>query len=165
MKVAIVGGTGSFGRALAKKLRRLDHEVYVGSRAAQRGRERAIELGVQGGANGELARARGDDRGDPEREPRVRRHGGSPSDRPAVISIVPVEGLPEIKEGDDLAALIAERAELQGGDVLVVAQKAVSKAEGRVVRLVDVEPSDEARRLAAGEEPRRLGGILGALNR
>jgi coenzyme F420-0:L-glutamate ligase / coenzyme F420-1:gamma-L-glutamate ligase len=78
-----------------------------------------------------------------------------------VISIVPVEGVPEIKEGDDLAALIAERAELQGGDVLVVAQKVVSKAEGRVVRLADVEPSDEARRLAAGEDPRRLEVILG----
>jgi coenzyme F420-0:L-glutamate ligase / coenzyme F420-1:gamma-L-glutamate ligase len=77
-----------------------------------------------------------------------------------VISIVPVEGLPEIREGDDLAALIAERAGLQDGDVLVVAQKAVSKAEGRVVRLADVEPSDEARRLAGGEDPRRLEVIL-----
>ena len=56
MKVAIVGGTGSFGRALARKLRSLDHEVYVGSRDAQRGRERAIELGVQGGANEEVVR-------------------------------------------------------------------------------------------------------------
>src|SRR5207253_9201813 len=44
--------------------------------------------------------------------------------------------------------------------VLVVAQKVVSKAEGRVVRLVDVEASDEARRLAAGEDPRRLEVIL-----
>jgi coenzyme F420-0:L-glutamate ligase / coenzyme F420-1:gamma-L-glutamate ligase len=77
-----------------------------------------------------------------------------------VISIVPVEGLPEIQEGDDLAALIAERVELQDGDVLVVAHKAVSKAEGRVVRLASVEPSDEARRLAAGEDPRRLEVIL-----
>jgi len=76
------------------------------------------------------------------------------------ISIVPVEGLPEIQEGDDLAALIAERAELQDGDVLVVAQKAVSKAEGRVVRLADIEPSDEARGLAADEDPRRLEVIL-----
>ena len=77
-----------------------------------------------------------------------------------MISIVPVEGVPEIKEGDDLAALIAERADLQGWDVLVVAQKVVSKAEGRVVRLADIEPSDEARRLAAGEDPRRLEVIL-----
>jgi 8-hydroxy-5-deazaflavin:NADPH oxidoreductase len=56
VKVAIVGGTGSFGRALARKLRSLDHEVYVGSRDAQRGRERAIELGVEGGANEEVVR-------------------------------------------------------------------------------------------------------------
>ena len=77
-----------------------------------------------------------------------------------MITITPVEGLPEIEEGDDLAALIAERAELRDGDVLVVAQKAVSKAEGRVVRLADVEPSDEARRLAGSEDPRRLEVIL-----
>jgi len=77
-----------------------------------------------------------------------------------VISIVPVEGLPEIQEGDDLAALIAERAELQDEDVLVVAQKVVSKAEGRVIRLADIEPSDEARRLAGDEDPRRLEVIL-----
>jgi 8-hydroxy-5-deazaflavin:NADPH oxidoreductase len=56
MKVAIVGGTGTFGRALARKLSSLDHEVHVGSRDAQRGRERAIELGVQGGANEEVVR-------------------------------------------------------------------------------------------------------------
>ena len=77
-----------------------------------------------------------------------------------MIQVLPVEGLPEIREGDDLAPLIAERAELADGDVLVVAQKAVSKAEGRVVRLADVEPSDDARELAAGEDPRRLQVIL-----
>ena len=77
-----------------------------------------------------------------------------------MIEIHPVEALPEIREGNDLAALIAERAELRDGDVLVVAQKAVSKAEGRVVRLADVAPSDDARELAAGEDPRRLEVIL-----
>ena len=77
-----------------------------------------------------------------------------------MIQVLPVEGLPEIREGDDLAPLIAERAELADGDVLVVAQKAVSKSEGRVVRLADVEPSDDARELAAGEDPRRLQVIL-----
>jgi len=77
-----------------------------------------------------------------------------------VISIRPVEGLPEIREGDDLGALIADRAELLDGDVLVVAQKAVSKAEGRVVRLDEMEPSAQALELAAGEDPRRLEVIL-----
>jgi coenzyme F420-0:L-glutamate ligase/coenzyme F420-1:gamma-L-glutamate ligase len=77
-----------------------------------------------------------------------------------VISILPVEGLPEIREGDDLGALIAARVELLDGDVLVVAQKAVSKAEGRVVRLDEVEPSARARELAGDEDPRRLEVIL-----
>ena len=77
-----------------------------------------------------------------------------------MISIRPVEGLPEIREGDDLAALIAERATLEDGDVLVVAQKAVSKAEGRVVRLGAVEPSGRARELAGGEDARRHEVIL-----
>jgi coenzyme F420-0:L-glutamate ligase / coenzyme F420-1:gamma-L-glutamate ligase len=77
-----------------------------------------------------------------------------------VIEIHPVEGLPEIGERDDLAALIADRTELRDGDVLVVAQKAVSKAEGRVVRLADVEPSDEARRLAGDDDPRRVEVVL-----
>jgi coenzyme F420-0:L-glutamate ligase/coenzyme F420-1:gamma-L-glutamate ligase len=77
-----------------------------------------------------------------------------------VIQVLPVAGLPEISEGDDLDALIAERAGLVDGDVLVVAQKVVSKAEGRVVRLAEIEPSDEARELAGNEDPRRLQVIL-----
>ena len=77
-----------------------------------------------------------------------------------MISILPVEGLPEIEAGDDLAALIAERAELANGDVLVVAQKVVSKAEGRVVRLDEVEPSERARELAGDRDPRQLEVIL-----
>ena len=56
MKIAIVGGTGAFGRALARRLRALGEDVYVGSRDAQRGKERAIELGVQGGSNEEVVR-------------------------------------------------------------------------------------------------------------
>lgn len=54
MKIAIVGGTGAFGRALARRLRALGEDVYVGSRDAQRGKERAIELGVEGGSNEEV---------------------------------------------------------------------------------------------------------------
>jgi NADPH-dependent F420 reductase len=51
MKVAIIGGTGSFGRALARRLRLLGEDVYIGSRDAERARERALELGVDGGLN------------------------------------------------------------------------------------------------------------------
>lgn len=76
------------------------------------------------------------------------------------LRIFPVEGLPEIAEGDDLGALIAERARLEDGDVVVVSQKAVSKAEGRVVRLDDVEASERARELAADHDPRQLEVIL-----
>jgi coenzyme F420-0:L-glutamate ligase/coenzyme F420-1:gamma-L-glutamate ligase len=77
------------------------------------------------------------------------------------FSVTPVGGLPELREGDDLAALIAERAELADGDVVVVAQKAVSKVEGRVVGLAGVEPSEQARELAGDEaDPRRIQVIL-----
>jgi coenzyme F420-0:L-glutamate ligase / coenzyme F420-1:gamma-L-glutamate ligase len=77
-----------------------------------------------------------------------------------VISILPVAGLPEIREGDDLGALIAERAELAAGDVVVVAQKAVSKAEGRVVHLAGVEPSQRARELAGESRDARESEVI-----
>jgi len=77
------------------------------------------------------------------------------------FTVAPVEGLPELREGDDLAALIAERTELADGDVVVVAQKAVSKVEGRVVALGGIEPSEQARDLAGDEaDPRRIQVIL-----
>jgi hypothetical protein len=57
MKVAIVGGTGSFGRALARRLHTLGEDVYIGSRDAERARERALELGVEGGTNEDVVRA------------------------------------------------------------------------------------------------------------
>jgi coenzyme F420-0:L-glutamate ligase/coenzyme F420-1:gamma-L-glutamate ligase len=78
-----------------------------------------------------------------------------------VIEVLPVEGLPEIVEDDDLASLIAAAIELRDGDVVCVAQKVVSKSEGRVVRLDEVEPSEEARRLAGADgDPRRLEIVL-----
>jgi coenzyme F420-0:L-glutamate ligase/coenzyme F420-1:gamma-L-glutamate ligase len=77
-----------------------------------------------------------------------------------VISVIPVRGLPEVAAGDDVGALIAGAAELEDGDVVVVAQKVVSKAEGRVVRLADVEPSPRALELAADEDPRPVEVVL-----
>ena len=65
-----------------------------------------------------------------------------------------------MREGNDLAELIAAAADLEDGDVVVVAHKVVSKAEGCVVRLAEVEPSAQARDLAADEDPRRLEVIL-----
>ncbi len=66
------------------------------------------------------------------------------------VQLLPVEGLPEVRPGDDLGHLIASRASLQAGDVVVVAQKVVSKAEGRMVDLDSVRASDEAVRIAPG---------------
>ncbi len=77
-------------------------------------------------------------------------------------------GMPEIRPGDDLAALLLEAAArlgdggLRAGDVLAIAHKAVAKAEGRVVRLADVEPGARARELGAehGKDPRLVELIL-----
>ncbi|HEY3543743.1 MAG TPA: coenzyme F420-0:L-glutamate ligase [Gaiellaceae bacterium] len=77
------------------------------------------------------------------------------------FSVFPVHGIPELREGDDLAALIVDRVDLQDGDIVVVAQKAISKIEGRVVRVDDVEPSERAREIAGEEgDPRRIEWIL-----
>lgn len=69
------------------------------------------------------------------------------------VRIIGIEGLPEVRPGDGLAALILEAARHQGlafeaGDVLVVTQKVVSKAEGRIVDLNTVEPGPFARQIA-----------------
>jgi coenzyme F420-0:L-glutamate ligase/coenzyme F420-1:gamma-L-glutamate ligase len=81
----------------------------------------------------------------------------------AAISAFALRGLPEIEQGDDLAALIAAAAgELGDGDVVVVAHKAVSKAQGRVRRLAEIEPSERALALAAehGKDARHVQAIL-----
>jgi coenzyme F420-0:L-glutamate ligase/coenzyme F420-1:gamma-L-glutamate ligase len=76
----------------------------------------------------------------------------------------PLPGLPEIRPGDDLAALLAAAAgdTLRTGDVLVVAHKIVSKAEGAIVSLDGVIVSDRARELAAGtdKDPRHVQAVL-----
>jgi coenzyme F420-0:L-glutamate ligase / coenzyme F420-1:gamma-L-glutamate ligase len=77
------------------------------------------------------------------------------------LNVTAVKGLPEIEPGADLARLIADATSLEDGDVVVVAQKVVSKAEGRIVHLADVDPSDRARAIAAGEDARRIEVVLG----
>ena len=83
--------------------------------------------------------------------------------RPVSLELRGIEGLPEIAPGDDLGRLISERAgELLPGDVLVVAQKVVSKAEGRLMSLDAVAVSPRARELAEGlhADPRMVQVVL-----
>jgi coenzyme F420-0:L-glutamate ligase/coenzyme F420-1:gamma-L-glutamate ligase len=77
------------------------------------------------------------------------------------LRVVGVEGLPEIGRGDDLAGMLAGALARQGmpladGDVVCVAQKVVSKAEGRELELADVAPSAEAVEIAGGDEDPRF---------
>jgi coenzyme F420-0:L-glutamate ligase/coenzyme F420-1:gamma-L-glutamate ligase len=65
------------------------------------------------------------------------------------LELFAVEGLPEVHPGDDLGDLISSRATLQPADVLVVAQKVVSKSEGKLRHLASVVASEEATRIAA----------------
>jgi coenzyme F420-0:L-glutamate ligase/coenzyme F420-1:gamma-L-glutamate ligase len=83
------------------------------------------------------------------------------------MQLFPVPNLPLIQPGDDLAALLVERLAtadqaFQPGDILVIAQKIISKAEGRLVRLADITPGDEAFEVAAvvGKDPRVVQVVL-----
>jgi coenzyme F420-0:L-glutamate ligase/coenzyme F420-1:gamma-L-glutamate ligase len=85
----------------------------------------------------------------------------------ARLELIPLEGFPLVQPGDDLAQLIMASLEandlpLEEGDVLVIAQKIVSKAEGRYVRLADVTVGPEALALAAqaDKDPRQVELIL-----
>jgi coenzyme F420-0:L-glutamate ligase / coenzyme F420-1:gamma-L-glutamate ligase len=71
------------------------------------------------------------------------------------LRIRPLAGLPEIGEGDDLGRLVAEAARPGGEEIVVLSQKIVSKAEGRLRRLAEVEPGGRARELAEklGRDP------------
>ena len=87
--------------------------------------------------------------------------------RSKTISVIGLEGFPWIRAGDDLAKMVVETAEREGvsiedGDILVIAQKVVSKAGGRVVRLKDVKPSRRAKELAkiALKDPRFVELVL-----
>jgi coenzyme F420-0:L-glutamate ligase/coenzyme F420-1:gamma-L-glutamate ligase len=83
-----------------------------------------------------------------------------------VIEALALPGVPEVRPGDDLPALLQAAAERAGGlrptDVLCVAHKVVSKAEGRVVRLVEVQPGERARTWAAewDKDPRAIQVVL-----
>ena len=84
-----------------------------------------------------------------------------------MLTIIPVRGIPDIKKGDDLGRLLVTRLKEQGdtfqpGDIAVVAQKIVSKAEGRVVSLSRIAPSDFAKTIASnvGKDPRQVEVIL-----
>jgi len=70
-----------------------------------------------------------------------------------VIMIIGLKGIPDIKAGDDIAKIICEKAEEQIGglrdnDIIVVASKIVAKAEGRIVKLSEIQPSPFAKRVA-----------------
>jgi coenzyme F420-0:L-glutamate ligase / coenzyme F420-1:gamma-L-glutamate ligase len=84
--------------------------------------------------------------------------------RLTALEIRPLAPLPAIAPGDDLAAMVAAAApdDLSDLDVLVVAHKVVSKAEGRVRRLDEIEPGERARELAAehGKDARLVQAIL-----
>jgi coenzyme F420-0:L-glutamate ligase/coenzyme F420-1:gamma-L-glutamate ligase len=85
----------------------------------------------------------------------------------STIQLTPILGIPEIRPGDDIGAMIAHSAvgmkfKLADGDIVVVAQKIVSKAEGRLVDLESITPSEFARSIAGGQnrDPRLIEIIL-----
>lgn len=87
--------------------------------------------------------------------------------RAAELRLIGLEGVPEIEPGDPLGTIIATAFERSGlrpiaGDVLVVTQKVVSKAEGRLVYLPDIEPSGFAEEFARrwGKDPRQVEVVL-----
>lgn len=87
--------------------------------------------------------------------------------QPGGIQILPVDGIPEVTAGDDVAAMIDDAigssvGELEEGDVVVVTHKIVSKAEGGVIALSTVEPSVLAERIATdwGKDARQVEVVL-----
>ncbi|MFJ9612121.1 coenzyme F420-0:L-glutamate ligase [Kitasatospora sp. NPDC101176] len=74
------------------------------------------------------------------------------------VRILPVEGLPEVAAGDDLAALLAKAADYEDGDILLVTSKIVSKAEGRLLHAADREAAIDAEtvRVVARRGPARI---------
>ena len=177
------GGTGRRGSPLSRR------EKPRPGRAARRGRARLrrrpcgegdrprARQRAHVGSGGRLRSprlvqgARGADGRDRQRQQALQDARGYPRLRRAVnvpagtVSVIPLEGLPELRLDDDLGGLLHAAAAALGGladgDVVVVAQKAVSKVEGRTVRLADVEPSARALELAGVDgDPRQVEVIL-----
>jgi len=65
------------------------------------------------------------------------------------LRIRPLTGIPELRQGDDLGAVIAAAADPGADEIVVISQKAVSKVEGRIRRRADVDPGDRAQEMAA----------------
>src|SRR2546425_11777807 len=87
--------------------------------------------------------------------------------RTNTVAVIPISGLPKLKKGDDLASLILDGASRHGlkfadGDIVVVTQKVVSKAEGRTLRLSGIRPGRRAKRIAAElkKDPKLISAIL-----
>ena len=150
-------GPGSFARHAARA-----REAGVAARVAA-----LPSLGLDVDTPDDLAALRSALATRPRRRAPHARAARDPAARAGVIALEALPGLPEVRPGDDLAALLAAAGELRASDVLVIAHKVVSKAEGRVVRLADVEPGERARALAAehGKDPRQVEVILSETDR
>lgn len=84
-----------------------------------------------------------------------------------MINIIPVQGIPDIKRGDDIGKIIVDKLrdhnqELQHGDIAIVSQKIISKSEGRIVSLSKIRPSEFSKTIAkeSGKDPRHVEVIL-----
>ena len=156
------------GHARDARVRRLRGRRRAGAGPAG-GRLRARQCRRAARARDRGARPARDLRRHAHARRRERRRRGARRARPAVsdVSVTALRGLPELAPGDDLAGLLIEAAArcaggLREGDVVCVAQKAISKVEGRSVPLASVQPSARAREIAADEgDPRMIELILG----
>ncbi len=102
-----------------------------------------------------------------DERPEARRDAPEQGAAPTSIRIIPLRGAPETQPDDDIATLVLESAQanavrLERGDILVVTQKVISKAEGLLVDLRTIEPSDIALRYARqwGRDPRQVEVVL-----
>jgi len=79
-----------------------------------------------------------------------------------MIRVFPIKGVPEIKEGDDLAKIFTDLFNFEDGDILAVCSTVVSKSEGRLIRIDEIKPSEKAIELAEkhGKDPRFIQAVI-----